>query len=128
MPEALVARYGGGELRYSEAVLTGRAARPKSDTVLVDGETTAGVLANLPGLPGLTTVQVAEADGTMKTRVQGSFPAATYGRRPATPDEIARINSILEQRFPTQKAEPSAPAAIAATPPAVEATTSAPAA
>ena len=123
--------YAGGETRISEAALTGAAARAAAAAApsnLPPGIRT-GVLPGLPGsglagLPGMTaagvrTVLVADGQGGVKTRVQGSYIPAEYGRRQPTPDEIARINALLEERFPTK------PAAAAAKP--VEAATSGPA-
>jgi hypothetical protein len=68
-------------------------------------------------------VMVADGQGGVKARVVASFPGVgEYGRRTATPDDIARINAILEQRFPTK---PAPDAALAR--PATEAATAAPA-
>jgi spore germination cell wall hydrolase CwlJ-like protein len=127
LPQAFNARYQGGELALSEAVLTGRAARPLAPAeVIRAADIRAG---SVPELPTLRTVEVADAGGTVKTRVTASFEPAQYGRRQPTADEIARINAMLEQRFPTQGAaqpapKPEAPAAAA---PTVEAASSAPA-
>lgn len=104
LPGAFNAAYRGGELRLSEAVLTGRA--PRAAPSPRDAA---------PDLPGLRSVTVADAQGGQHVRVSATFEPAQYGRRPATPEEIARINALLEQRFPTPpKAEAPAPAAEAA--------------
>ncbi len=131
LPQAFNARYQGGELRLSEAVLSGRAARalPPPEVIRAGADIPEG---GLPGLPGLRTVEVADANGTTKTRVTASFQPAQYGRRPATPEEIAKINALLEQRFPTAppaaaKAEAAAPAPAAAPVAVSSATDSAPA-
>ena len=116
LPGAFTAAYQGGEMRLSEAALNGRAARAAPLVQTVAAPASQG-LAGLPGLPGLRTVTVADAQGA-RVRVTASFEPAQYGRRPATPDEIARINAILEQRFPTApKTEPAAPASAPATAP-----------
>jgi hypothetical protein len=90
-PFAFDARYAGGELRLSEAVLTGRAARP---------------LPTPEELPvGVETVLVADAsspDG-VATRVRSTIG----GRRQATPDDIARINETLK-KFESQGAPKAA--------------------
>ncbi|HTI66177.1 MAG TPA: cell wall hydrolase [Caulobacteraceae bacterium] len=122
-PAAFTAAYRGGELSLSEAVLTGRAAR--AAPAIRAADVPAG---GVPGMPGLHTVTVADAQGVLKTRVTASFEPAQYGRRQATPDEIAHINAMLEQRFPTApKTEAPAPAAAPA-PMAVSAADAAPAA
>jgi hypothetical protein len=108
LPQALTAAYAGGELRLSEAVLTGRAARPTAAPAVLKDEPA-------ESLPGVKTVEVTEPGGQTRTRVVASFAPAEYGRRQATPEEIAHINALLEARFPTRPAEaapaPTAPAA-----------------
>jgi spore germination cell wall hydrolase CwlJ-like protein len=121
LPGAFTGTYAGGETRISEAALSGRAARAAAAPVQTFA---ANGLPGLPGsgltgLPGLRAVAVADGQGGVKTRILGSFSPAQYGRRQATPEEIARINAMLEERFPTK------PAPTAAKP--VEAATSSPA-
>ena len=107
MPQALTASYAGGELRLSEAVLTGRAPRPLAVALLAAKAAADNPLA-------ATAVQVIDAaTGEARTRVQATVTPVGYGRRQATADEIASINATLEARFPT-KAEASTPAAPAA--------------
>jgi hypothetical protein len=124
--EAFTGAYAGGETRISEAVLSGRAARPIPDAPAP------GTTTGLHGLAGVRTVAMVGADGKTTNRVQGSFVLAgggattpapqpsLYGRRVATPDDIARINALLDQRFGaapgTKPAE--APTAAASAPPA----------
>jgi spore germination cell wall hydrolase CwlJ-like protein len=111
LPTAFTASYAGGEMRLSEAVLSGRAARPAAASTAAEAV-------------GARTVRVADAGGHTQTRVQGSFEPAQYGRRQPSPDEVARINALLEQRFPTAvpaKPEPAAAQAAPTAPaPAVE--------
>jgi hypothetical protein len=80
-PAAFNGAYGGGELRLSEAVLSGRAARPQA-LITKAADIPAG---GLPGLPGLRTVEVADGHGGSKTRVTASFEPAQYGRRKRSP-------------------------------------------
>lgn len=113
-PGAFTAAYKGGELRLSEAVLTGRAVRPAPP-------------AAEKALPNVQTVAAGEAG----QRVQGRFAVASpapeqpvlWGRRQPTQDEIAAINAKLEARFPMKPAEPpaAAPAPAPAAPEAVPA-------
>ena len=53
--------------------------------------------------------------GAARTRVTATLTSEVYGRRAPTPEEIAKINALLEARFPS-KAEPSAPQTPAPTP------------
>jgi hypothetical protein len=127
LPQAFNARYQGGELALSEAVLTGRAARPTPPAeVIRAAEIRPGAV---PELPTLRTVEVADAGGAVKTRVTASFEPAQYGRRQPTTDEIARINAMLEQRFPSQTGAQAAPKPEATAPaePTVEASSAPPA-
>jgi hypothetical protein len=129
LPRAFNASYQGGELRLSEAVLTGKAPRPAAIPAQTQpGAGGAGLPGlpgtSLPGLPALRTVTVADAGGAVKTRVTATFEPAQYGRRAPTPEEIARINAMLEQRFPSK---PEASAAAPAEPLAVSANPAAPA-
>ncbi|HTK35696.1 MAG TPA: cell wall hydrolase [Caulobacteraceae bacterium] len=116
-PDAFDAAYAGGETRISEAVLSGKAARAAAPPSPSRPQT------SQPDIPGVRTQLVADAQGGTRTRVQASFAPAEYGRRAATPDEIARINALLEQRFPTKPAQADAVPAK----PAPEAATAAPA-
>jgi len=106
-PAAFTAAYEGGELRLSEAVLSGKAARRAPPS------------AEKKALPGVQTAK-ADAGGSTHKRVQGSFAVAgpeqpaIWGRRQPTPDEIAAINAKLEARFPSKPAE--APGTAAAAP------------
>ena len=109
-PQAFTGAYAGGETRISEAVLTGRAARAQASAGAGPPGTATGLGRELPG--GVRTVAVVGPDGRAMTRVQGSFTPAgglPYGRRAPTPEEIARINASLDQRFPTAAA-PAEPA------------------
>ena len=120
-PGSFTGVYAGGETRLSEAVLTGQAARAAAAAAAAQPAIKVGGglpglpgsgLAGLPGTnqPGVRSVLVADGQGGMKTRVQSSFqPAGEYGRRPATPEEIARINAMLEERFPTKPVAAAAP-------------------
>jgi hypothetical protein len=101
-PGAFTAAYAGHELAISNAVLTGKAARaaPPQPVKAVD-------------LPDVRTMTVADADGTVRTRVQATLQPALYGRRQPTPEEIAAINAKLEALFPS-KAPSAAPLPMAA--------------
>ena len=102
-PRAFTSRYTpSGEVRLSDMVLAGRAARPTPRPV--------------PGAPGDTevvpipggaleveTIVVAGADGEKLTRVRSIIA----GRRQPTPEDIARINEVLSR----PAAAPVAPAA-----------------
>ncbi|HEX8570865.1 MAG TPA: cell wall hydrolase [Caulobacteraceae bacterium] len=93
-PAAFVARYGGNELRLSEAVLTGRAARPlPAPGTLPEGLTVETVVVADASAPGGTTTRVVTSLG---------------GRRQPTAADIASINAKLK----AFEAEP-APAAAA---------------
>ena len=103
LPQALTAAYGGGELRLSEAVLSGRAAcaLPAPAVIKTPADNPLGV----------RTVQVVDpATGETRTRMQATVSPAPYGRRAPTPEEIARINALLEERFPSKPAAPEAEA------------------
>ena len=93
-PFAFDARYGGNELRLSEAVLTGRAPR----ALPAPGELPAGL--------EVETVVVADASapGGTTTRVRTSLG----GRRQPTPEDIAAINAKLKA-FEAAPAAPEAP-------------------
>jgi spore germination cell wall hydrolase CwlJ-like protein len=115
-PQALTAVYKGGELRLSEAVLTGRAARPKPVEV-----------AALDGAVAKTVATIDPATGAARTRVTATLTPEPYGRRTASPEEIARINALLEERFPSKPEAPAqsqASAAPAAAAPVATAETS----
>ena len=90
LPSALTGRYQGGELALSEAVLTGRAARPTPPSALT-GEPLVG--------EGLLIQTVLTADpeqpGVLTERVRGVI--APGGRRLPTAEDIAAINARLEQ-------------------------------
>ena len=90
-PPAFNGRYRGGELAFSEAVLTGRAPRP--------GLPPAEALEAL-GVE-VETVQASEAgtDGD-STRVR----TVIAGRRQATAEDIARINALLAGSGPAAPA------------------------
>jgi spore germination cell wall hydrolase CwlJ-like protein len=96
-PGAFVARYGGNELRLSEAVLTGRAARPLPAP------------EDLPAPTETVVVADATAPGGFTTRVRTTLG----GRRQATPEDIAAINAKLKvfeaQSAPAEAAKPEAP-------------------
>jgi hypothetical protein len=90
-PVSFDARYGGNELRLSEAVLTGRAPRPNAPATPTD-------------LPiGVETIVVADASapGGSATRVRTTIG----GRRQATPADIAAINEKLKA-FEAKAEEP----------------------
>ena len=102
LPAAFTGAYAGGETRLSEAVLTGRGR------VKAFAQRTVAMLRN-------------HGRGHAPARLAAAAAPPLYGRRQGTPQEIARINAILEQRFPTAPAAtpaaastseaPSAPAA-----------------
>lgn len=98
LPQAFVGRYRGGELALSEAVLSGRAARPSpppTETLLADGLLIKTVLTTDPLNPDALT-----------ERVRGVI--APGGRRIATAEDIAAINARLRLY------EAGAPAPVAA--------------
>jgi spore germination cell wall hydrolase CwlJ-like protein len=103
---AFNAAYRGGELALSEAVLSGRAPRAaRSDAMEISADQ-----AEL----GVRAVTLTDpATGETRTRMQATLGPKTWGRRKATPEDIARINALLEARFPTKPAEAEAPAAAA---------------
>jgi hypothetical protein len=116
LPSAFTGRYRGGELALSEAVLTGRAARPTpppGEELLTDGLLIKTVLMADPANPDVLT-----------ERVRGVI--APGGRRLPTALEIAEINARLRAYetgapgAPTPAApagptaEPAAPSAPAA--------------
>jgi hypothetical protein len=109
MPSNFTGRYRGGELAFSEAVLTGRAARPKpeglpgSDLDAAAGGITNAVLVLPP--------EVFRNPG----RVRGILLPG--GRRKPTPEDIAAINKSLA-RF-----DQPAPPPLTAAPPAASAPT-----
>ena len=86
-------RYQGGELRLSEAVLTGRAPRaaPAGDN------------------PGAVQLLLASSAPLPEPEIPGR-------RRKATPEEIARINDLLQKSYPLQPTTPVATPAAAETP------------
>lgn len=100
-PRAFTNRYGpAGEVRLSDLVLAGRAARPTPRPLPGDSQT-----IPLPGGPlEVETIVVANADGEKATRVRSIIA----GRRQATPEEIARINEVLSRptSTPVVPAEP----------------------
>ena len=106
LPPAFVGRYRGGELALSEAVLTGRAARPQ----LIETE---GVLIGADGKPMvIETIVVADASAPGGERTR--YRTVIAGRRIATPEEIASINETLSKATaaPTPPAGPvTSPAA-----------------
>jgi spore germination cell wall hydrolase CwlJ-like protein len=99
-------RYRGGELALSEAVLTGRAARPKP-LITADGLES---LLGPDGKPLIETITVADASapGGERTRVH----AVIAGRRVASKEDIARINETLSKTV----AETAAPAPASSAP------------
>jgi hypothetical protein len=109
LPQALTAHYLGGEMRLSEAVLSGRAARALPTPSDQDNP-----------LAVRTMVSIDPTTGERRTRLQATIDTAPPGRRQATPEEIAHINALLEARFPTKAAtagptpEAAAPAPVAA--------------
>ena len=102
---SFVGRYVGGETKLSEAVLTGRAPRPN----LTPPEQS-GAVRLLMASVGATAPAPADA------------PLIPGRRRKATPEDIARINALLQQNFPLQPSTPTpapaAPVAVAAAGPA----------
>jgi len=107
---AFVGRYQGGELNLSEAVLTGRAPRATPIPGAEIGPPAAQLL--------LASAQTQPAD---------TGPQLPGRRRKATPEEIARINALLQDAYPLQtstalpaghSAPPPVPVASAASAPA----------
>ena len=120
-PEAFSGRYRGGELAFSEAILTGRAARPAPPET------------DIPEQLAVETVMVKDeaAPGGMVERVRGVLTAS--GRRRATPEDIAAINErlrVFEADLNPTAAKPAAvpapPAAAPASPPVIAPVPSAP--
>lgn len=102
MPGAFIGRYRGGEFAFSEAVLTGRAARAAPLPTEAAAEL----------IPALMVSTQAPAAGETEGRVRGVLMAG--GRRRPSPEEIAAINQRLAE-FEAREAAP-APAAIPAAP------------
>lgn len=102
---ALVARYAGGEMRLSEAVLRGIAARPRPAEDKAAPDQVAGAEVK-------TVHQVDPVTGEARTRVSVSL--TPFARRQATPEEIAKINALLEARYPSKPKAAAPPASSAA--------------
>lgn len=86
MPNAFTGRYRGGELAFSEAVLTGRAGRPRRESgIILDGK----LVSNAVLLSPPTRIF---QDGA---RVRGVLLPG--GRRRPTPEDIAAINASLSR-------------------------------
>ncbi|MBW3616342.1 MAG: cell wall hydrolase [Proteobacteria bacterium] len=110
-PRAFTSRYTpSGELRLSDLVLAGRAARPTA-------RPGPGDLQGLPGLPEgapvtVETIVVADANGEQTTRVRSIIG----GRRLPTAEDIRRINEVLDQPKTDAPAVARSPAATPAAP------------
>lgn len=101
---AFTDRYNGaGELRLSDLVLAGRAARPTPPP---------GVLPldpSLPVIPGVTTETIVVADASAPGGEVTRVRSIIAGRRQPTAEDIARINEVLA-RAPQPAALPAEPA------------------
>lgn len=117
-PAAFTGRYAGGELKLTQAVLTGfdpRIQNPTPDALVVDGKVVAAKTVTIPGPTGrVEVVQVPDANAPdgMRTRVRTTLA----GRRQATPEEMEQINSrlkALEERMRPAPVDPDAPVSTA---------------
>lgn len=118
LPPSFTDRYAGGELRLSEAVLTGRAARPSPppSRALASGSSQ---LTDLPIRVETVTVKDASAPGGETTRVRSIIA----GRRQPTKADIAAINAVLDRAEQPRPYAARAPAAPGVAPGARPATT-----
>ncbi len=107
-PAAFTGRYGGGEFAISEAALTGRAPRAPPPAELLQAEGEPGTPANMP--EDMRAVRVVDPIDPERVVTRYVARLSIGGRRPATAEDVARINENL-RRFETQAAPTPPPAA-----------------